>query len=348
MFERLAAFRWETFAVSAEGRAPEFVPGARVTGEFFPALGVKAQYGRTILPDDEISGRVVVVSSSFWQRHLGARPGAIGGKLTINGETFTIGGVMPPRFWFISQDVQFWVPLELEAPGPSQRPMLCGVIGRLRPLIALDQARWELRDIAARHKLYSKPRLSWLEDEILRDMTPAVAILGISLAAVSLIALLRFVQALADRRERAHLADAARGMGCLVAKALLGSLALGGLWVALLDPARQPMYGRGNGESMAFLVWLFGLACWGLVWWCLLDQRYRCRVCLRRLRMPVDTGSWSTPLLNRPGTEYICPFGHGKMNVSSVRLFGAESERWTYFGNFWDELELQSTPGNQS
>src|SRR5215475_11967430 len=45
-----------------------------------------------------------------------------------------------------------------------------------------------------------------------------------------------------------------------------------------------------------------------IVW----DQKYRCRVCLRRLRMPIETGSWSQILqLGRPRIEYICTYGHG-------------------------------------
>ena len=47
---------------------------------------------------------------------------------------------------------------------------------------------------------------------------------------------------------------------------------------------------------------------------CIWDQRYRCRVCLRRLRMPVETGSWSRMLqFGRPRIEYICPYGHGTL-----------------------------------
>lgn len=68
------------------------------------------------------------------------------------------------------------------------------------------------------------------------------------------------------------------------------------------------------------------------------DHRFRCRVCLRRLRMPVSNGSYAALLLNRPGTEYICPFGHGKLYVLDTEPGGYPLARWTRSGDIWHEL----------
>jgi hypothetical protein len=87
------------------------------------------------------------------------------------------------------------------------------------------------------------------------------------------------------------------------------------------------------------LMGLWFLACCGLLYVCVRDQRYRCRVCLRRLRMPIETGSWSrTLLVGRPRMEYICPYGHGTLNVAELQISGLENPEWNPHGEIWDEL----------
>ena len=89
-------------------------------------------------------------------------------------------------------------------------------------------------------------------------------------------------------------------------------------------------------STLALLLFLFFS---GLIYLSILDQRYRCRVCLRRLRMPVETGSWSRMLLlGRPKTEYICIYGHGTLNVLEVQISGTETPEWEQKGDMWAEL----------
>lgn len=91
------------------------------------------------------------------------------------------------------------------------------------------------------------------------------------------------------------------------------------------------MYTSLAGVWFLFSYGLFYLAVW--------DQRYRCRTCLRKLCMPVETGSWGHMLrLGRPQMEYICPYGHGKLNVDEVQISGTVTPEWTEHGNIWDEL----------
>ncbi len=74
------------------------------------------------------------------------------------------------------------------------------------------------------------------------------------------------------------------------------------------------------------------------------DQRYRCRVCLRRLRMPVETGSWGQMLqLGRPRVEYICPYGHGTLRADEVQISGLVNPEWTpESGDMWEDLYASS------
>ena len=81
---------------------------------------------------------------------------------------------------------------------------------------------------------------------------------------------------------------------------------------------------------------LFAGALYLIVW----DQRYRCRVCLRRLRMPIQIGSWSSLIqFGRPRIEYICPYGHGTLREDEVQLSGGANTEWTpHSDDIWAEL----------
>jgi len=90
--------------------------------------------------------------------------------------------------------------------------------------------------------------------------------------------------------------------------------------------------------NLALLVWF--LLCVGAVYLIVWDQRHRCRVCLRRLRMPVETGSWSRMLqFGRPRIEYICPYGHGTLKEAEFQISGRETPEWSpHSDDLWEEL----------
>ena len=88
--------------------------------------------------------------------------------------------------------------------------------------------------------------------------------------------------------------------------------------------------------TLAGVWFLFSYGLFYLAFW---DQRYRCRTCQRRLVMPVETGSWGFMLqLGRPRIEYICPYGHGTLNVEELQISGKMQPQWTKHGDIWDEL----------
>lgn len=83
-----------------------------------------------------------------------------------------------------------------------------------------------------------------------------------------------------------------------------------------------------------------------IVW----DQRWRCRTCGRRLRMPVSHGSYGQMLLfGRPRTEYICIYGHGTLNVPELHVTGREPTNWkANDDDIWKELyELEGRAGKK-
>ncbi|HEU0106579.1 MAG TPA: ABC transporter permease, partial [Vicinamibacteria bacterium] len=79
---------------------PESIIGYQFSGNFFRVLGVPARLGRTLGPDDARPGHehVVVLADSLWRRRFGADPGVIGRAITLDDESYTVVGVMPPGF----------------------------------------------------------------------------------------------------------------------------------------------------------------------------------------------------------------------------------------------------------
>ena len=133
----------------------------------------------------------------------------------------------------------------------------------------------------------------------------------------------------------------------LAAKLLSAAAVLYGLlaWIirqfpAASDPAgaSASMAGRFCSYNLAVLGWF--LLCAGALYIIVWDQRYRCRICLRRLRMPVETGSWGRMLqFGRPRIEYICPYGHGTLKQDELQISGLENPQWTpHSGDIWDDL----------
>jgi hypothetical protein len=108
-----------------------------------------------------------------------------------------------------------------------------------------------------------------------------------------------------------------------------------------------PRFGHDLGYTMGvgalFLLWC------GMMYAAVWDQRYRCRTCLRRLLMPIETGSWSKMLqLGRPEIEYICPYGHGRLNVAEVQISGSEIPEWTaQQHDMWTELASAGKTGRE-
>jgi putative ABC transport system permease protein len=118
-FESIAildsAGRGYNLAANSGNREPEQVSGLRVSSTFFQVLGARPLLGRTFLPEEELQGRdhEVVLSYGLWKQRYGGDASLLGKPITVDGEAFTVVGVMPPGFhWqFWSAPRQLWVPV---------------------------------------------------------------------------------------------------------------------------------------------------------------------------------------------------------------------------------------------
>jgi putative ABC transport system permease protein len=133
---------------TAEPRRLETVA---MTPDLLPMLGVLAFAGRMFTPADSVDGRVVVLSHALWRTQFGGDGSVIGSSVRLDGEPFTVIGVMPPSFRFPSRETEAWIPLLLYEDDFADRNnnYLEGV-ARLAPGVSLDQARNDFASVARR------------------------------------------------------------------------------------------------------------------------------------------------------------------------------------------------------
>ncbi len=150
-FVHIAAYSTPRGGFNLTGKdQPEQVVGSRVTADFFEVLKINPMLGRTFLPDEDQPGkaRVVVVSYSFWQKHLSADPKATEQTISLNNDSYTVIGVMPKDFRFTrTGTAEFWVALQLPPP-QSRPPYYLGVMGRLQAGVSEQQAQADTSAIA--------------------------------------------------------------------------------------------------------------------------------------------------------------------------------------------------------
>jgi putative ABC transport system permease protein len=139
-FEELAVTTWDLPRGTAlTGRGPaRNVLAIAVTDSIFALLGVRAQYGRTFLPEDVGRGCSVVLSNSLWSGSLGGDPKLVGQSLVLNNEPCTVVGVMPPDFAFYPKQTELWRLL------PPVYSGNVGIFGRLKPGVSRERAQAEL------------------------------------------------------------------------------------------------------------------------------------------------------------------------------------------------------------
>ncbi len=90
---------------------PERISGARVTASLFPMLGLQPAFGRFFRPDEDLDGKVVVLSHGLWQRKFGGDSSIVGSAVTVDGAPYSVVGVMEEKVRFPEVE-DIWLPLE--------------------------------------------------------------------------------------------------------------------------------------------------------------------------------------------------------------------------------------------
>ena len=150
-FARMAAFTPQGFDLSSPG-TPEHLSGQLVTWDFFSTLGVKLAFGREFTSAEDVYGgaHVAIISDRLSRTRFGGGVRVLGRSMTLEGLSYTIVGVLPPGFRFLT-DADFFVPLGQADPlllgDRTTHDIAC--IARLRPGVSIGRAQGDMDAVQA-------------------------------------------------------------------------------------------------------------------------------------------------------------------------------------------------------
>jgi putative ABC transport system permease protein len=248
-FERIAAYTSGTADLTGSGE-PERLTAGLVSAELFSTLDVSPAFGRgfTTVEDQPNGAPVVILSHRLWQRRFGGDPQLIGRAITLDGQSRTVIGVMPPGFQFPAE-FDVWLPLALEMSGSGKRKVFVNVVGRLKPGMSPEGARSDLTTILRRmsrsfpnNNSDVQVRVIKLHERLVSDAQRALLAMFGAVAFILLIAcanVANLLLARASARQKEMAIRAAVGAGRLrlarqlLTETLLLSLVGGGAGLAL-------------------------------------------------------------------------------------------------------------------
>lgn len=295
-FEYLGAFKSDSFILTGAGE-PAKLDGLRTSAEFFPALGVQPVLGRVYSYEEDQAGHEheVVLSNGLWRQRFGEDRAILGRALELNGEAYTVIGVMPPGFAFprkeempgsfeFPREAALWVPLALPAAKIHRDdPDELAAIARLRPGATIEEAQAEMNVLARRMeeevpqgKGWFHSRVTPLARQVAGDTRrPLLLILGaigvVLLIACANVANLLLSRSLGRRKEFTLRAALGAGHGRLMRQLLtesillacvagLAGLALAEAGIYFVKTFGPPNIPRLREVSLDFRVFAFALA----------------------------------------------------------------------------------------
>ncbi len=153
VFSDVVAYRTVSYNLTGEG-VPERLLAGRVSARVFKMLGAPLILGREFLDEEDQAGRerVVIVGEGLWRRRFGSQTNIIGKTLKLNGEDFTVLGVVGGNFRLPDQkERELWTPIAFkESERNLHHARYVEAIARLKPGVSLEQAQSEMTTIAAR------------------------------------------------------------------------------------------------------------------------------------------------------------------------------------------------------
>lgn len=294
-----------------------------------------------IVPRYRDAGRLVVISEGgallderhaisaplveFWKRHNTTLAGLAGyqwssrGTARVTPEFFSVLGVRPSSF--LLRRINDWRPMA------NQQDL--GVLGRLKPGVTVAAAQSELRFLADSYR--REGSLPAGQVQVMR-LLPRIRqpLYTYSIVYALTIAVLLTVAAAGMRADRRRMGRIRRRYWAyFCAKSLSLPLAL---TLVIWEFTRATSFTLTGGATFVaepFFIWLVILASGAIIWWCLTDQRARCRACLQILQYPVRIGSLGAVLFDHAGMELVCCEGHGVLYVPAPSSDYVQGGGWT-------------------
>jgi predicted permease len=263
-FEEISISRLTSFTLLGH-EEPQLIDGMRTSSNLFHLLGARAMLGRLLLPDDEVAGKnVAVISRRLWQRFFSSDPQVVGKGMNIQGNLFTIVGVLSPEFMLNSEvmpaegpaeEMDVFCPIAMTAEFLNRRgDENYDLLARLKPGVTAQQAQADLDVIASRIREKDKRDKTFgfgvigLLDQVVGDVRRTLLVLFGSVALVLLIACANVANLLltgAAGRQREMAVRAALGAGWqrlmrqLLTESVLLSLISGVVGIAIAQGSLQ-------------------------------------------------------------------------------------------------------------
>jgi predicted permease len=152
VFDDMAMLNWRNLNLTGDGD-PEKVAAYGVSANLFPLLGTRPALGRNFLPEEDRpdAAKVVMLSHALWQQRYGGDPGIVNRDILLNGEKYTVVGVMPADFQFLQRYIGLWVPAAFSQQELTNRAShYLTVVARLKPGVSLEQADADIKAITGR------------------------------------------------------------------------------------------------------------------------------------------------------------------------------------------------------
>jgi hypothetical protein len=262
----------------------------------------------------------------YWKAHNTTFTGLAGyrwdrqGTAWVTPEFFQVLGTRPQRF--LLEEIRTWKAVGNGAP--------LGVIGRLKPGVSVAAAQNELRDLAGDFRFHLKsypfPEAT-VTPLVPRIRQPLYSYATLWAVTMGLLLIAACVGVIADLRRSSRIRR--RYWAYFCAKSVGVPLALLLAVWEFTGATAITLTGGTTFLAEPFLTWLFIVACGGVIWWCLADQKARCRACLQLLQYPVRVGSPGAVLFDHDGTELVCCEGHGALYLPEISSDYVQGESWT-------------------
>jgi hypothetical protein len=339
LLDAVAPYSWGPASLHGQRRDVSVLAG-RVAPTFFEVLGLKAALGRTFQAGDAQScANCVVLSHEIWKLQFHGDPGLIGRHIWLDGSDRIVIGVLPRNFHLLSAEIAAWTLLDSTSPPFSNFVERIGAVARTKDGATEQRVESELADLSENAGYVFPASLLVVTSEpaqMRRYFGSYILFVFLAVGCAVLIVYARSGAALS--RAPISLRDRTRWWSFFVAKSLLLLIATGLLaWITV---RWLSVYLVGSFHPMAngIALWVFLVLSMGPLSWAIHDQQKRCRVCLRRLGIPIQIGAPGYVLLNWSGTEMVCSEGHGVLYLPDSQANWLERDRWDNFDDSWAGL----------
>src|SRR5205085_5476655 len=147
-FDSYSALSFVSFTLTGN-QHPEAVNGVLASADFGRVMELSPALGRWFTSEEAVPDKehVALIGDGLWKRRFGTDPQVVGKSIQLNGEPYTIIGIMPPNFNFPTPNYEIWAPLALDSSNYDRGHGFLQGVALLKPNVTVEQARADLQNI---------------------------------------------------------------------------------------------------------------------------------------------------------------------------------------------------------